>query len=29
VIENASHFLHEDAGEEIGAILAEWLGEAS
>jgi haloalkane dehalogenase len=29
VIENASHFLHEDAGEEIGGILAEWLGEAS
>ncbi len=26
VIENASHFLHEDAGEEIGAIIAEWLG---
>lgn len=29
VIENASHFLHEDAGEEVGTILAEWLGEAS
>jgi haloalkane dehalogenase len=29
VIENASHFLHEDAGEEVGAIVAEWLGEAS
>ena len=29
VIENARHFLHEDAGEEIGAIVAEWLGEAS
>ncbi len=26
VIENAGHFLHEDAGEEIGPILAEWLG---
>jgi haloalkane dehalogenase len=25
VIENASHFLHEDAGEEIGRIIAEWL----
>ena len=25
VIENASHFLHEDAGEEVGAIIAEWL----
>jgi haloalkane dehalogenase len=25
VIENAGHFLHEDAGEEIGAIIAEWL----
>jgi haloalkane dehalogenase len=25
VIENAGHFLHEDAGEEIGPILAEWL----
>ncbi|HET9185821.1 MAG TPA: alpha/beta hydrolase, partial [Solirubrobacterales bacterium] len=24
-IENASHFLQEDAGPEIGAILAEWL----
>jgi haloalkane dehalogenase len=28
VIENASHFLHEDAGEEVGAIIAEWLGDA-
>ncbi len=28
VIENASHFLHEDAGEEVGAIIAEWLGAA-
>jgi haloalkane dehalogenase len=26
-IENASHFLQEDAGEEIGRIIAEWLGE--
>jgi haloalkane dehalogenase len=26
VIENAGHFLHEDAGEEIGPIVAEWLG---
>lgn len=25
-IENASHFLQEDAGPEIGAIIAEWLG---
>ena len=25
-IENASHFLQEDAGAEIGAIIAEWLG---
>ena len=25
-IENAGHFLQEDAGEEIGAIIAEWLG---
>jgi hypothetical protein len=24
-IENASHFLHEDAGEEVGAVIAEWL----
>jgi len=24
-IENASHYLHEDAGEEVGAIIAEWL----
>ncbi len=24
-IENASHFLQEDAGEEIGRIIAEWL----
>jgi haloalkane dehalogenase len=25
VIENASHFLQEDAGEEIGRRIAEWL----
>jgi haloalkane dehalogenase len=25
-IENASHFLQEDAGEEIGGMIAEWLG---
>jgi haloalkane dehalogenase len=25
-IENASHFLQEDAGPEIGAIIADWLG---
>jgi len=25
-IENAGHFLQEDAGEEIGGIIAEWLG---
>jgi haloalkane dehalogenase len=24
-IENASHFLQEDAGEEIGRVIAEWL----
>jgi haloalkane dehalogenase len=24
-IENASHFLQEDAGEEIGALIADWL----
>jgi pimeloyl-ACP methyl ester carboxylesterase len=24
-IENASHFLQEDAGPEIGRIIAEWL----
>jgi haloalkane dehalogenase len=27
-IANASHFLQEDAGEEIGTIIAEWLGAA-
>lgn len=26
-IENASHFLQEDAGPQIGGIIAEWLGE--
>ncbi|MCW2987578.1 MAG: alpha/beta hydrolase fold protein, partial [Solirubrobacterales bacterium] len=25
-IADASHFLQEDAGPEIGAIIAEWLG---
>ncbi len=25
-IANASHFLQEDAGPEIGAIIADWLG---
>jgi haloalkane dehalogenase len=25
LIENASHFLQEDAGERIGALIAEWL----
>ena len=25
-VENASHFLQEDAGEEIGAAIADWLG---
>jgi pimeloyl-ACP methyl ester carboxylesterase len=25
VIENASHFLQEDAGPEIGRLIAEWL----
>jgi haloalkane dehalogenase len=25
-IENASHFLQEDAGEEIGRLIADWLG---
>jgi pimeloyl-ACP methyl ester carboxylesterase len=25
-IENASHFLQEDAGEEIGGLIADWLG---
>jgi haloalkane dehalogenase len=26
-IENASHFLQEDAGEQIGGLIADWLGE--
>jgi len=26
-IENASHFLQEDAGEEIGARIAAWLAD--
>jgi haloalkane dehalogenase len=26
VVERAGHFLQEDAGEEIGAIVADWLG---
>lgn len=26
IIENASHFLQEDAGEEIGRRIADWLG---
>jgi haloalkane dehalogenase len=26
-VENASHFLQEDAGEEIGAAIADWLRE--
>ena len=26
VIANASHFLQEDAGEQIGRRIAEWLG---
>ena len=25
VIENASHFLQEDAGDEIGRLIADWL----
>ena len=29
IIENASHFLQEDAGEEIGSRIAEWLGNPS
>ena len=27
VVENASHFLQEDAGEEIGRRIAAWLDE--
>ena len=26
-IDNASHFLQEDAGEQLGARIADWLGE--
>jgi haloalkane dehalogenase len=26
VIADASHFLQEDAGPEIGALIADWLG---
>jgi pimeloyl-ACP methyl ester carboxylesterase len=26
VIEDASHFLQEDAGPEIGRLIADWLG---
>ena len=29
VIENASHFLQEDAGPEIGRLIADWLGSGS
>jgi hypothetical protein len=25
-IDNASHFLQEDAGEEVGTLIAKWLG---
>jgi len=28
-IADASHFLQEDAGPEIGAVIADWLGESS
>jgi haloalkane dehalogenase len=28
VIEDASHFLQEDAGPQIGALIADWLGQA-
>jgi len=27
IVEGASHFLQEDRGEEIGAIVADWLGQ--
>jgi haloalkane dehalogenase len=27
MIENASHFLQEDAGEQIGSRIAAWTGE--
>jgi hypothetical protein len=26
VIKDASHFLQEDAGPEIGRLIADWLG---
>jgi haloalkane dehalogenase len=26
VIEEAGHFLQEDQGEQIGALIADWLG---
>jgi pimeloyl-ACP methyl ester carboxylesterase len=26
VIDDASHFLQEDQGEQIGALIADWLG---
>jgi haloalkane dehalogenase len=29
VIEDASHFLQEDAGPQIGALIADWLGQAA
>jgi haloalkane dehalogenase len=29
VIENASHFLQEDAGEQIGGLIAEWLSQSA
>ncbi len=29
VIEGASHFLQEDAGSQIGALIADWLGQAA
>jgi haloalkane dehalogenase len=25
-VENASHFLQEDAGEELGSAIADWVG---
>ncbi len=29
VIEDASHFLQEDAGPQIGSLIADWLGQAA
>ena len=26
VIDDASHFLQEDQGEQVGALIADWLG---